>query len=129
MMTLEELKASPKLMLTPADIAPILHCDPHAIRLMARSTPERLGFPVSVIRTRTLIPRAPFLAWVTGGHRRSAAQQQSIRDALLTLEEALDEALGAEAGPVRTSLQETIDVAVCKLIAANKNKKKGGKKK
>ena len=40
-----------------------------------------------------------------------------------------DEALGAEAGPVRTSLQETIDAAVCKLIAAPAVAEKGGKKK
>ena len=53
----------------------------------------------------------------------------TIRDALLTLEEALDEALGAEAGPVRTSLQETIDAAVCKLIAAPAVAENGGKKK
>jgi len=48
---------------------------------------------------------------------------------MMTLEEALDEALGAEAGPVRTSLQETIDAAVCKLIAAPAVAEKGGKKK
>ena len=120
-MTLEELKRTSKLMLTPADIAPILHCDPHAIRLMARSKPERLGFPITVVRTRTLIPRGPFLAWVTGGCRRSAAQGQSIREALGTLEDALTEALGDEAaGPIRTSLQEMIDAAVCKLIAPEK---------
>jgi len=48
---------------------------------------------------------------------------------MMTLEGALDEALGAEAGPVRTSLQETIDAAVCKLIAAPAVAEKGGKKK
>ena len=66
-MTLNELKASDKVMLTPADVAPILHCDPHAIRLCARSYPQNLGFPVSVIRSRTLIPREGFLNWLAGG--------------------------------------------------------------
>lgn len=65
-MTLDEIKASDKLMLTPADIAPVLGADPQDIRVAARLHPERLGFPVIVIGHRTKIPRKPFLDYVMG---------------------------------------------------------------
>lgn len=60
-MTLEEIKSSDKVFLIPKDIAPILGCDAYSISLMARDCPERLGFPVVRIKTRTKIPRIPFL--------------------------------------------------------------------
>ena len=63
-MTLDEIKASDKLMLTPADIAPVLRADPQDIRLTARLHPERLGFPVIIIKSRTKIPRVPFLRYM-----------------------------------------------------------------
>ena len=63
-MTLDEIRSSDKALLTPNDIAPVLGCNPHAIRLTARSAPERLGFPVIVVRTRTKIPRLPFLRYM-----------------------------------------------------------------
>ena len=65
-MTLDEIKASDKLMLTPADIAPVLGADAQDIRLTARLHPERLGFNVAVIGTRTKIPRLGFLNWLEG---------------------------------------------------------------
>lgn len=63
-MTIEEIKASDKLFLTPCDIAPVLECDPHAIRIIARDCPEQLGFPVIRVRSRTKIPRIPFLQFM-----------------------------------------------------------------
>lgn len=63
-MNLAEIKASEEIMLKPADIAKILGCDAHSIRLQAREYPEQLGFPVVVIGNRTLIPRKPFLAYL-----------------------------------------------------------------
>lgn len=60
-MTLAEIKQTEKAMLTPADIAPVLGCDPNSIRLAARSCPALLGFPVTVVGNRTLIPRKSFL--------------------------------------------------------------------
>lgn len=60
-MTLEEIKSSDKAVLTPADVAPILRCDPHWIRIAARERPDLLGFPVIVMNSRTKIPRIPFL--------------------------------------------------------------------
>jgi len=63
-MTLEEIKASDALFLTPCQVAPVLGCDPHIIRLQARNDPSKLGFPVTVIKSRTKIPRKQFLTWL-----------------------------------------------------------------
>ena len=63
-MTLEELKLSKNLLVTPADIAPILHCDPQCIRYQARVNPSALGFPVIVQGSRVRIPRIPFLRFI-----------------------------------------------------------------
>ena len=62
-MTLDEIRSSDKIMLTPADIAPVLGVNPQSIRA---ADPVDLGFPVTKIGTRTLIPRKPFLAFVEG---------------------------------------------------------------
>lgn len=64
MKTIEDVKASDALFLKPADIAPLLQCNPNYIRQMAHERPELLGFPVVVIGTRTRIPRKPFLAFL-----------------------------------------------------------------
>lgn len=63
-MNLAEIKASEEIMLKPADIAKILGCDAHTIRLQAREYPESLGFPVAVLGNRTLIPRKAFLKFL-----------------------------------------------------------------
>lgn len=63
-MTIEDIKASDKVMLTPADVAPVLGCDAQDIRVAAKLAPERLGFSVSVIGTRVKIPRASFLKFL-----------------------------------------------------------------
>ncbi len=63
-MTVEEMITSDKAILIPKDIAPVLQCDPYTISLMARDCPERLGFPVCRIGSRTKIPRLPFLKWL-----------------------------------------------------------------
>ena len=65
-MTLNEIRNYQKEFLTPAQIAPILGCDPQNVRVAARQRPDLLGFPVSVIGTRTRIPRKPFLDYVMG---------------------------------------------------------------
>ena len=62
-MTIAEIRASDKPMLTPAEIAPVLGVNPHSIRV---ADPAALGFPVTRIGNRTLIPRKPFLAFVEG---------------------------------------------------------------
>ena len=65
-MTLTEIRESTKAFLTPAEIAEVLGCDPQDIRVAARQSPERLGFPVTLIGSRTKIPRVPFLKYVEG---------------------------------------------------------------
>lgn len=66
-MTLAEIKGSDKTMLLASDVAPVLGCDPHSIRIQAREYPEQLGFPVVVIGNRTLIPRKTFLVYLGEG--------------------------------------------------------------
>ena len=63
-MTLDEIIYSDKLYLTPADIAPILHCDPQSIRQQAKTGSFMLGFPTIVQGTRVRIPRIPFLKFM-----------------------------------------------------------------
>lgn len=63
-MTLEQLQNSQSPVVRSVDIAPILKADPQAIRDAARSYPEKLGFPVIVIRSRVKIPRIPFLSYL-----------------------------------------------------------------
>lgn len=65
-MTLDELKALDKPILVPKDIAPFLRCDPYTITLQAREDPDKLGFPVCVIGTRTKIPKDAFIRWYEG---------------------------------------------------------------
>ena len=63
-MTLDEIRNSTKEVLTPADIADVLNADPQDIRVQARTAPEKLGFPVIIIKSRTKIPRLPFLRYM-----------------------------------------------------------------
>ena len=63
-MTLEEMKASDKLFLTPAEVAPVLGSDPHTVRCTARQRPELLGFPFTFSGSHMKIPRIPFLCWM-----------------------------------------------------------------
>lgn len=66
-MTLDEIKSSDKVLLTPADIAEALGVDAQGIRIMAREQPERLGFPVTVVGRGghgIRIPRVPFLRFM-----------------------------------------------------------------
>ena len=57
-MTVEEMLASDKPVLTPADIAPVLGRKPYSISIAAKDHPEQLGFPVS------RIPRLSFLKFL-----------------------------------------------------------------
>lgn len=61
MRTLQEIESCGKDILSPADVAPFLGCDPYNITLQAKSNPALLGFPVIVIGTRTRIPREGFV--------------------------------------------------------------------
>lgn len=63
-MTVEEMLASDKPVLTPADIAPVLGRKPYSISIAAKDHPEQLGFPVSRIERITVIPRLSFLKFL-----------------------------------------------------------------
>lgn len=63
-MTIEEIKSSTKTVLTPAEVADVLQCDPQLIRVKALQAPELLGFPVCRVGNRTKIPRIPFLRFM-----------------------------------------------------------------
>lgn len=65
-MTLEDIKAMDVDVITPNVAAQVLRCDPHFIRVAARQHPEYLGFPVSLIGTRTKIPRGAFIRFMEG---------------------------------------------------------------
>ena len=69
-MTLQEIKALDREYLTPAQIAPILGCDPQDIRVAAHQRPDLLGFNVAVVGTRVKVPRLAFIKWVEGGETR-----------------------------------------------------------
>ena len=68
-MTINEIRATDKPFLTPAEVGEAMGADPQAIRVTARECPWRLGFPVSVVGTRTKIPRKAFLDWFDGRGR------------------------------------------------------------
>ena len=59
-----KLKQADKLFLTAAEIAPVLECDPHLLRLQAKHEPELLGFPSTTLGNRTKFPRLPFIQFV-----------------------------------------------------------------
>lgn len=65
-MTIEEIRATDKAFLVPADVAPVLRCHPHTINLAAKLAPAQLGFPVCVVGRRVKIPTVGFLRWYEG---------------------------------------------------------------
>lgn len=66
MTPLDEIRAMTKAVITPETAAKALGCKAQSIRVAARVAPERLGFPVTVLGTRMLIPRLPFLQYLEG---------------------------------------------------------------
>lgn len=65
-MTLAELKELDKEVITPAEAAPLLRCNPQWIREAARQDKSLLGFPVTIIRSRVKIPRLAFIRYLEG---------------------------------------------------------------
>lgn len=61
---LTAIKNSDSFMILASDIAPVIGADAQCIRSQAQSDPKSLGFPVSVIGSRVLIPRIPFLNFI-----------------------------------------------------------------
>ena len=77
-MTIDEIRASTKDMLTPTDIAPVLGCNPYSLNLTARNNIKALGFPASLVGTRLKIPRIGFLRWFDGQEVASGTQAQAL---------------------------------------------------
>lgn len=71
-MTLDEIRATDKEMLTPADVADILGCDKYSINIQTaediKNGVNSLGFPVMKIGNRVRIPKRAFLKFMTGGY-------------------------------------------------------------
>lgn len=65
-MTLQDIKQMEKDIITPAEAAQVVGCDPQLIRLEARERPENLGFPVIIVRSRIKIPRMAFIKYMEG---------------------------------------------------------------
>lgn len=65
-LSLTEIEAMDRDMLTPVIVSRYLGCDDHTIRLQARERPELLGFPVICVGSRVKIPKAGFLAYCRG---------------------------------------------------------------
>ena len=63
-MTIEEIKNSSAVWLTPADIAPVLECDANTIRAQAQDDPSKLGFPFTVLCSRVKVNRKGFLRFM-----------------------------------------------------------------
>jgi NADH/NAD ratio-sensing transcriptional regulator Rex len=65
-MTLEEITASNKQFLTPADVAEALGIDSQSLRNQVTKDASKVGFPVIRVGTRTKIPRDAFLKYIGG---------------------------------------------------------------
>ena len=63
-MTIDELKASTRIIVDAEDVAKILGVNPQSIRGQAQLDPRFLGFRVIQVGQRTLIPRKPFLEYI-----------------------------------------------------------------
>lgn len=64
--TLKDIEALPKEILTPADIAPILGCQPYAINVATENGENPFNFPVYRMGRRVKIPKQPFLKAMRG---------------------------------------------------------------
>ena len=65
-MTLKDIEAMDREMLTPNIVAMVLKADPQELRMQARERPDLLGFPTICIGNRVKIPKAGFLAYCQG---------------------------------------------------------------
>lgn len=69
-MTIAEVEACKKEFLIPAEIAPLLGCDPYSINVQVKADKESgrnsFPFPTILIGTRVKIPRRAFLMAMKG---------------------------------------------------------------
>lgn len=62
-MTLDEMRASTKVNLSPTDVATVLRCNPYSINVQAKLDIGKLRFPCYMVGSRVKIPRQAFIAW------------------------------------------------------------------
>ncbi|MBR3974375.1 MAG: hypothetical protein IKJ88_00780 [Clostridia bacterium] len=62
----EQIKNSSDTYIRPELAARAINIAPQGLRVQARTAPDLLGFPVSVVGNRVLIPRKPFIAFFEG---------------------------------------------------------------
>lgn len=65
-MTLSDIEKIPREYLIPKEAAAVLGCAPYYINIMAKSTPEKLGFPVFMSGSRVKIPKEAFIRFMKG---------------------------------------------------------------
>ena len=65
-MTLEDIEKMEKEILIPADIAPILGCNPYAINVATRDGKNPFPFPIIRMGSRVRIPKRPFIKAMRG---------------------------------------------------------------
>lgn len=65
-MTLADIEKIPGEILLPKHVASILQCDQYTINLQAKLCPEKLGFPVILMKNRVKIPKQAFLKFMRG---------------------------------------------------------------
>ena len=71
--TLDDIRAMSADVITPAQAASVLRCDPAYIRVAARDAPWVLGFPVVRVGNRVKIPREAFIRYMEGSGADAAA--------------------------------------------------------
>lgn len=64
--TMEDIEAMDREFLTPEIVAGVIGWDPYSINLQVKADPTQLGFPVSMLGTRVLIPKEGFLRFCRG---------------------------------------------------------------
>lgn len=68
-MTIDDIKAMNKVVITPDEAARVIGCSAQYIRVAARQCPEQLKFPIFFIGRRVKIPRVPFINYLEKGER------------------------------------------------------------
>ena len=74
MKTLEEIEGCGQNMLSVADVAEFIGCDPQSIRVQAKADASALGFPVIRVGSRTMFPREGFVRFCRGQHLEETAR-------------------------------------------------------
>lgn len=79
MLTLEDIAAIPKTMLTPADVCSYTGGDPQMLRHQAHKEPQKLGFPVICIGSHVKIPKEGFINYCKYGRREGEGNEGNQR--------------------------------------------------